>query len=127
MAALDTNVLVRVLAQDEPSLAGRAEACVRAHAPVWIPLPALMETCHVLARLYRWEKPALLAMLRTIAHSRDFLCQDHAAVVDATEQWAKSKAGFVDCLNAALAQAHRQGPLATFDRDALRLPGTMDP
>ena len=45
-------------------------------------------------------------------------------MVAATNRWVTAKAGFVDCLNVELAKAHGKDPLATFDKDAARLPGT---
>lgn len=123
MAALDTNVFVRLLTQDDPELVRKAEAHLAAHAPLWIPIPVVVETYHVLTRLYGWQKPAMVAMLQAATNSRQFMFQDHAAVVAAANLWIKAKAGFVDCLNIELARAHEQEPLATFDRDAARLPG----
>jgi len=124
MAALDTNVLVRLLAQDDPQQTRKAEAYLLAHPPLWISLPVLVESVHVLARLYRWEKPALLAMLDGLANSRHFIFQDQAAVVAAIDRWAQAKAGFVDCLDVELARCHGQEPLATFDKGLLNLQGT---
>ena len=123
MAAIDTNVFLRLLTQDDPGLVQKAEACMLAHAPLWISVSVLVETYYVLTRLYGWGKPALLAMLQTATNSRQFVFQDQGAVAAATNQWITAKAGFVDCLNAELARTHGQGPLATFDRNALKLAG----
>jgi predicted nucleic-acid-binding protein len=76
-----------------------------------------------MTRLYGWNKPACLALLRTSTNSRQFVFQDQGAVIAATNQWATTKAGFVDCLNVELARTHGQSPLATFDKIALRLLG----
>ena len=123
MAAVDTNVLIRLMTQDDPELARKAEAFLAAHAPLWISVSVLVETVYVLTRLYRWDKPAIIALLQSTASSREFVYHEQAAVVAATRQWVTAKAGFVDCLNVELAKAHGRGPLATFDRDAARLVG----
>lgn len=123
MAAIDTNVLIRLLTQDDRVLAQKAEAHLSAHGPLWISASVLVETFHVLAKLYGWDKPALLALLQSGTNSRHFIFQDQPAVIAATHRWAKAKAGFVDCLNVELARAHGQDPLATFDREAAKLPG----
>ena len=123
MAAIDTNVLVQLLTQDDPILTAKAEAYLLAQAPVWVSVSVLVETFYVLARLYGWEKSALLAMLETICNSRQFIFQDQPAIVDATRHWVAAKPGFVDCLNVALARVHGKGPMATFDKDAAMLPG----
>ena len=123
MAAIDTNILIRLLTQDDPKLTAKAEAYSTAHAPLWISVSVLVETFYVLSRLYGWDKPALLALLQSMSHSRPFVFQDQPAVVNATSLWATTQAGFVDCLNTALAGAHDRGPLATFDQEAAKLPG----
>ena len=64
-------------------------------------------------------------MLQSITNSREFQVQDQAAVVAATAQWGTAKAGFVDCLNVALARAHGKAPLATLDKAAAKLQGTL--
>lgn len=127
MAALDTNVLIRLLTQDDPALTRKAETFLAAHAPVWISISVLVETIHVLTRLYGWDKPALLAMLRAVTNSREFMFHDQGAVAAAANRWATAKAGFVDCLNVELAKAHGKLPLATFDTDAAKLPGVTRP
>ena len=125
MAAIDSNVLIRLLAQDEPGQARKAEAYLLAHSPLWISVSVLVETFYLLARLYGWKKPALLAMLQTTSNSRHFTFQDQAAVVAAVNAWAKAKVGFVDCLNVELAKHHGKAPLATFDQDLLKLQNTI--
>jgi predicted nucleic-acid-binding protein len=123
LAAIDTNVFIRLLTQDDPVLTAKAEAHLSAHAPLWISVSVLVETYHVLTKLYGWKKPAMVALLQSITSSRSFVFQDQSAVVAATHQWVTAKAGFVDCLNVALAGAHGKGPLATFDRSAAGLAG----
>jgi predicted nucleic-acid-binding protein len=123
LAAIDTNIFIRLVTQDDPLLTPKAEAYLSAHAPLWISVSVLVETYHVLTRLYGWDKPAVVALLNAVANSREFALQDQNAVVAAANQWVTAKAGFVDCLNVALAGAHGRGPLATFDRNAAKLIG----
>lgn len=125
MAAIDTNVLIRLLAQDDPVQTRRAEAHLQSHAPLWISIAVLVEAIYVLTRLYGWKKPALLAMLQSITSSRQFIFQDQAAVISAMNEWILAKAGFVDCLNVALARVHGQDPLATFDREVVKIQGSL--
>ena len=125
MAAIDTKVLIRLLAQDDPVQTEKAEAYLLANAPLWISLPVLVETFYVLARLYGWKKPALVAMLQATTNSRHFTFQDQAAVVAAMTQWTSAKAGFVDCLNVELSRTHGKGSLVTFDLDVLKLQGAI--
>ena len=124
LAAIDTNVFVRLLTQDDPLLTQKAEAHLLAHAPLWIAISVVVEAYYVLTKLYEWKKPAMIAMLQTTTNSRQFVFQDQSAVVAATTQWITAKAGFVDCLNVELARLHGKGPLATFDKHAARLTGS---
>jgi predicted nucleic-acid-binding protein len=50
MRAIDTNVLVRLIARDDPAQTALAEAFVAKGA--WVPLPALVETAWVLDAVY---------------------------------------------------------------------------
>jgi predicted nucleic-acid-binding protein len=124
MAAIDTNLFIRILAKDDPVQTPRAKAYVEAHAPVWVSVSVLVETFDVLSASYKWRKAELLAMIQATTSSRHFVFQDQAAVVAAANQWIGAKAGFVDCLNVELARAHGKGPLVTFDKDAAKLQGT---
>lgn len=125
MAAVDTNILVRLLTQDDPLLTRKAEAHLLAKAPLWVSISVLVETTYVLSRLYGWQKPALLAGLQALTNSRQFHFQDQSAVAAATTLWGTAKTGFVDCLNIELAKAHGKDPLATFDKEAAKLPGAI--
>lgn len=125
MAAVDTNILVRLLTQDDPVQTRKAEAYLLAQAPLWVPLSVLVETVHVLSRLYGWSKPVLVAVLQGMTHSRHLNLQDQPAVAAATALWSTAKAGFVDCLKVELAKFHGKEPLATFDKEAAKLPGAM--
>lgn len=127
MAAIDTNLLVRILAKDDPIQTAKAKAYVEANAPAWVSLPVLVETFYTLESFHKWDKATLLGMLHGITNSRHFALQDQAAVAQAARLWQTAKTGFMDCLNVSLATAHGEGPLATFDKDASKLPGAFKP
>ena len=63
MAAVDTNVLVRLLVADDPAQTRRALAYLEARRPLWISAVVLVETVWVLTAVYGWSKAQILAML----------------------------------------------------------------
>ena len=126
MAAVDTNVLVRLLTADDPDQTARAEAFL-ARGPVWVSTVVLVEAVWVLSAVYGWSKAQLLAMLRTLADSHDFTVQEPLAVTSAIASYGECTADFTDCLALELARANDQLPFATFDTQAAKLPGAVKP
>jgi predicted nucleic-acid-binding protein len=122
MAAIDTNVVVRLLTADDPEQTRNAEALL-ARGPLWVSTIVLVETVWVLSAVYGWRKPQLLVMLQRLADSRDFILQDVTIVKAAIATYEHSSADLADCLALELARSHRQLPFATFDTKASRLPG----
>lgn len=130
MIGLDTNVLVRYLAQDDAKQAARAtrliERELNAKNPGFISTVVLAELCWVLARLYGATPAELRAMVEDLLNSHQFHLEDRAAVQAALLhlQTAHGKrAGFVDALVAALAQAQGCEQTLTFDKLAAKSAG----
>ena len=73
MAAVDTNVLVRLLVADDPAQTRRALAYLEARRPLWVSTVVLVETVWVLTAVYGWSKAQILAMLET-ASQQPGLC-----------------------------------------------------
>jgi len=127
MAAVDTNVLVRLLVADDAAQTRRAEAFLEVRRPVWISTVVLVETVWVLTTVYRWSKPQILAMLHIATSSRDFAFQSVASVRAAVNLYVSSKADFSDCLALELARAEGHVPFATFDKATAKLPDAVIP
>lgn len=123
MAAADTNVLVRLLVQDDPVQARRAEAFLKAHRPLWISTVVLVETCWVLSSVYAWNKAQLLACLQGLQDSPDVTLQAPQAVREAVARFQAGRADFPECLALELARAEGQLPFGTFDKAGGKLPG----
>src|SRR3954470_18647086 len=58
MTEVDTNVVVRLLAADDPTQSAAARALFEA-GPIWIAKTVLLETGWVLRSLYRFEETAI--------------------------------------------------------------------
>ena len=130
MIGLDTNVLVRYLAQDEPKQAARATRLIEEELsvsePGFISLVVLAELCWVLKRLYSASADELLATVEDLLNTPRFQL-DRRDVVAATVQFMKAregaKAGFADALIAQLAAAQGCSRMVSFDKAAVRSAG----
>lgn len=127
MAALDTNVLVRYLVQDDPGqgeLAARLiSRGVRAGRPLFVPFTVLLELEWVLRSTFGFDKPAVLHTLSRLIGSFELQFQAESAVEIALAQYEHGAADFADCMHAALAGQAGEVPLWTFDKAAAKLTG----
>lgn len=115
MRAVDTNVLVRLIAQDDARQCEAARAFVEKGA--WVSVPALAETIWVLGTIYGQSRSALAAAVQMILNHRDLTLQDSDVVVSALELFrSRPKLAFSDCLILQLARKAGHLPLGTFDR-----------
>ena len=117
MVALDTNVLIRYLTDDDKPLAARAQALIRDNR-CFVSRVVLLETYQVLESYYQLDRAAMIRALHTIFGLEAISVEDHIATARAVE-WYEQGMDFADAL--ALAAAHQQESLATFDRDVARI------
>lgn len=127
MAALDTNVLVRFLVQDDMAQ-GEAAArlirgAVRAGRPLFVPVTVLLEMEWVLRSAFGFDKAAVLLAMFRLLGSFELGFESESAVEIALAQYERSTADFADCLHAALAGQAGEQPLWTFDKAAAGVDG----
>src|SRR6266545_410204 len=97
MRAVDTNVLVRILARDDPKQVRAADEFVAPGA--WVSLLALAETIWVLSTVYERDARALGASVEQLLNHKDLILQDREVVAAALETFQSRPAlGFTDCL-----------------------------
>ena len=127
MLGLDTNVLVRFLVRDDEEQFERAQKLIRreaqAGAPVLVGHLVLLETECVLRSRYKLSKVEILGALSDLMSAMDVIFEDEAAIEEALFQWKDSSAQFADCLIGARHRTLACSATATFDADALKLPG----
>jgi predicted nucleic-acid-binding protein len=127
MLGLDTNVLVRFLVRDDEEQFERAEKLIRRAAiagdPVYISLLVLLETEWVLRSRYKLGKPEILGTFSELLNSMDVAFEDEPSIEEALFVWKDSPAQFADCLIGARYRALGCVATATFDSDAVKLPG----
>ena len=124
MLALDTHVLVRLLARDDAKQAAAADAAIAKGA--WVSQLVLAETVRVLDAVYARTPRQLIAALDLLLAHESLVLQDADGVAAALAQFrARPALGFSDCLVLEIARKAGHLPLATFDKALHRLPGTQ--
>ena len=122
MRAVDTNVLVRILARDEPRQVRVADEFVAAGA--WVSLLALAETMWVLTSVYERGASEIGASVEQLLNHKDLILQDREVVAAALEDFRSRPApGFTDCLLLEVARKAGHLPLGTFDRNLSKIDG----
>ena len=122
MRAVDTNVLVRLLARDDPRQAAAAESFVGGGA--WVSHLVLAETTWVLATVFARSAVQIAAAIAHLLQHEALVVQDPDVVAQALVQMkTKPALGFSDCLILEVARKAGHLPLGTFDRALGRLPG----
>ncbi|MDR3672836.1 MAG: type II toxin-antitoxin system VapC family toxin [Holophaga sp.] len=127
MRAVDTNLLVRLLEQDDTALAAAANAFQQTGGPLWVSHVVLVETVWVLTSSYRRSRKEILGVLEALVGNADIRLQEEALVSLAIAAYRETRADFSDCLVLETARAHGHLPLATFDKNLLKLPDTTQP
>ena len=124
MHAIDTNVLVRLLARDDQRQLDVAEQFIAKGA--WVSHLVLAETLWVLGAVYERSAEQIgAAVERLLAHT-ELTLQDEDVVAAALGQFrARPKLGFSDCLVLEVARKAGHLPLGTFDRQLGKLGGTL--
>ena len=121
MIGLDTNVLVRYIAQDEPAQSALATKLVESftpEAPGFVSTITLVETVWVLARAYKTAKDEILRIVEGLLRARELVIEAAETHYLALNQFATTALDYSD---AVIAQAGRRSGCeftATFDRRA---------
>jgi predicted nucleic-acid-binding protein len=124
MRAVDTNVLVRLIARDDPKQVAAAEDFVARGG--WISHLVLTETTWVLGSVYDLKPAAIAVALEMLLNHRNLSVQDADVVTAAVEQFQKKPTlGFSDCLVLEVARRAGHLPLGAFDRELGKLDGAQ--
>lgn len=122
MRAVDTNVLVRLVARDEVRQVAAAEAFVEKGA--WVPHLALAELSWVLSAIYERGPAEIAAAVEMLLNHESLTLQESEVVANALERFRGRPAlGFSDCLMLEVARKAGHLPLGTFDRNLAKLDG----
>ena len=127
MIGIDTNVLVRYLAQDDPKQSAVAtrfiEGRLSAENPGFVSAVTLCEVVWVLAESYDADRRRIRAIVEGLLATKQLAIERSELVWKSLRAWEGVPADFSDALIGQLAIAHGSEKTVTFDRTAARLPG----
>ena len=124
MRAVDTNVLVRLLARDDAKQVGAADTFIERGA--WVSQLAVAEATWVLASVYDCDAEAIATAVEMLLSHEHLTIQDSEVVAAAVAQFRQqSRLGFTDCLLLEVARKAGHLPLGTFDRDLGKAAGAQ--
>jgi predicted nucleic-acid-binding protein len=126
---LDTNVLVRYLAQDDPRQSAAAtrliEDQLNAERPGFVSHVSLVELVWVLESCYESSKDEVAEVLGRLLHAKQIVAQDAETVWKALRRFKAASADFADCLIDSVGKASQCEFTATFDKQAARAGMTL--
>ena len=125
MIALDTNVLVRFLVQDEPEqarIAGEMIERLTGTDPGFVGREVLVELVWVLERAYGYSRSEIAGALDGLLSATELVIEAADVVGPALELYRNDGYGFADLMIVAAARRVGAAELVTFDRKSARLP-----
>ena len=121
MIGLDTNVLVRYIAQDDPKQTPKATRLIEsltADDPGFICIVSVIELVWVLAGCYASSKEEICEVLETLLRTKVIVVAQADTVWKALRMFREGKADFADCMIERTANDAGCSHTATFDRAA---------
>jgi predicted nucleic-acid-binding protein len=129
MPALDTNVLVRYLVQDDSGQFAAAKRlvsrCVTEGQSLFVPVTVTLELEWVLRASFGYAKEDVLHALSSLFSAVELTFESEPALEVALQLYREGSADFADCLHIALATQAGEQPLWTFDKGAAKVNGAQ--
>jgi|SRR5688572_11162107 len=123
MHAADTNILLRIITQDDRRQVIAAEAFIENGA--WVSILSLAEAIWTLKTVFQRSAANLIATIETLLTHEKLVLEDSDVVAAALDLFrSRPSLGFSDCLLLELARKAGHLPLGTFDRDLAKVAGT---
>jgi predicted nucleic-acid-binding protein len=127
MIGLDTNIIVRYLAQDDPIQSRKATEIIERRLaeenPGFISIVAMVETVWVLDRAYRLTNAEIAAAVERMLQTDVLVVEHEQEVFTAMIAFRRGQGSFADAVIAALGARAGCSCTLTFDQKALRLSG----
>jgi len=127
MIGLDTNILVRYLAQDDPVQSPKATELIEQRLseenPGFVSIVAMVETAWVLDRAYGLADDEIAAAIERTLQADVFVVEDEQEVFAAMIALKEGHGSFADALIGGLGGRAGCTRTLTFDHKASRLPG----
>jgi predicted nucleic-acid-binding protein len=128
MIGLDTNIIVRYIAQDDTVQSPKATKLVEALSnenPGFITLVAITELVWVMQGCYEASKEETVTILESLLHTREFVIENTEVVAQALYAYIASNADFSDCLIERSANHAQCTCTKTFDSKAAKTAGML--
>jgi predicted nucleic-acid-binding protein len=124
MRAVDTNVLVRLIARDDAKQVASAKEFVS--QGVWISHVVLAETSWALESVFEFSPDQIAIAIEMLLNHSQLTIQDADVAERALGSFRKRSAvSFSDHLIVEIARKSGHLPVGTFDRDLSKLDGTQ--
>lgn len=126
MIGLDTNVLVRYIAQDDikqSALATKLINSLTKESPGFITVVSIVELVWVMQSCYKSTKMEVVKILETLITTQELMIENTETVIRATRVFSGSKGDFSDCLIERSANKAGCEYSVTFDLDAIKHTG----
>jgi predicted nucleic-acid-binding protein len=127
MAAIDTNVLVRFLIQDDEQQSHLAKSLIHQllaeGETLFIAVTVLLELEWVLRSNFLFNKSQIIELLSNLLSTQELKFESESSVEIALELFRNHPADFADCLHISLAHRAGHSPLWTFDKTASKVLG----
>ena len=126
MIGLDTNVIVRYIAQDDIKQSALATNLINSltkESPGFITLVSVVELVWVMQSCYQSTKQEVVKILETLTATRELMIENSETVIKAIRVFSNSKADFSDCLIERSANTAGCEYSVTFDVDAIKHAG----
>lgn len=123
MIGLDTNVLVRYFAQDDPVQAKQATELIEsltADSPGYVTQVALVEVVWVLGRAYSADRDEITQLVETLLRTKELIVESAETVWKALRLYGGSSADFADCLIERMCHDAQCEYTMTFDMKAAK-------
>lgn len=122
MIGLDTNVLIRYLAQDDEKQSALATRLIEnectAKVPGYVGLIVLVEVVWVSESCYEATRSEIASIVQRLLSIKQLVVQDAEIAWKALRLFESAKADFSDCLIECSAVAAGCGRVMTFDKQA---------
>jgi predicted nucleic-acid-binding protein len=121
MIGLDTNVLVRYIAQDDSKQSPKATRLIESltvDAPGYVSIVSVVELVWVLTGCYALTRGEICEVLETLLRTKEIIVAHADTIWKALRLFKEGKADFADCLIERSANEAGCSYTTTFDRDA---------
>ena len=129
MPALDTNVLVRYIVQDDLAQLAAAQRliqrCVSEQLTLFVPITVTLELEWVLRSSFEFTKEETIRALSDLFSAAELSFESERALEVALDLYRGKTADFADCVHIALAAQAGEQPLWTFDKGAAKILGAQ--